>query len=66
MIALGILGLMGCGLSSFLTYKAARHCKDDENDDIFLPFSSVIFTFYPLIITLPEVHYKLMKYTIHT
>ena len=66
MIAIEILGLIGCGISGLLTYKAAKSCKDDENDDIFMPFTSIIFTFYPLIISLPEAHYKLMKYTIHS
>ena len=64
MIAIELLGLLGCAFSSMLTFRAARHCKL-ENEDIFMPFTSILFTFYPLIVSLPEAHYKLMKYTIH-
>jgi hypothetical protein len=29
MIAIELLGLVGCGLSSLFTYRAAKHCKDE-------------------------------------
>ena len=49
----------------FLNIATARlgHANIIHGDkDIFFPFSSMLFIFYPLLIYLPEAHYKIVIY----
>ena len=34
-----------------------------EDKELFIPPTSVLFIFYPIIIALPEAHYKLINYS---
>jgi hypothetical protein len=59
-----LLKLGGIALSftlNLLFSHTGHHWTEDP--DFFLPPASILFTFYPLIIALPEAHYKLINYS---
>jgi hypothetical protein len=42
---------------------AGSNTGTSDDRDCLLPITSIYFTFYPLIISLPEAHFKLIRYT---
>lgn len=64
MSLLEITGLVICIPANLLASTVGRYCSVGEDRDLLLPLSSVFFTFYPLVISLPEAHFKLINYTL--
>lgn len=64
MVLIEIAGLAICFPANLLANFVGSHCENPEDKDLLLPFASILFTFYPLIISLPEAHFKLIKYSV--
>ena len=57
--ALGLLGVIPANLAaSFFGFRTRK----SRDYDLILPLCSMAFTFYPLVISLPEAHFKLINY----
>ena len=62
MVVVELSGVALCfGLNLLMSHKGHTYKEDKE---LFLPPTSVIFLFYPIIIAIPEAHYKLMNYSL--
>lgn len=61
MLLLEIGGLAVCFALNLLLSRTGHKWKEDR--DFFIPPASILFTFYPLIIVIPEAHYKLINYS---
>jgi hypothetical protein len=62
---MSVLAIGYFAISIFLNIGASRlgHISVVSGDkDIFFPFSTMLFLFYPLLIYLPESHYKLTTF----
>lgn len=62
MIFLPILGFSLIGSVNFYSFIKGYKNYTTGDKDILYPFSSFIFFFFPLLIYLPEVHYKLTNF----
>lgn len=60
-----LIGCASCALLNILTSKIGYNSIFTGDKDILLPFSVMIFIFYPLLIYLPEAHYKFLTYGTH-
>jgi hypothetical protein len=56
------LGLLICIALNILSSRYGYSNIITGDKDILLPFSIMIFLFYPLLIYLPETHYKVITY----
>ena len=56
-------GLALCLPANVLGVYVGANTGTSEDRDCLLPITSIYFTFYPLIISLPEAHFKLIRYT---
>ena len=56
------LGFLLCILLNILISRIGYSNILTGDKDIFLPFSAMTFLFFPLLIYLPEAHYKLTVY----
>lgn len=61
MVVLELGGLALCFVLNLLSSRKGHLWKEDK--ELILPPASFLFTFYPIIIALPEAHYKLIKYS---
>lgn len=61
MLLLEIGGLAVSFTLNLIVSQTGHHWKEDR--DFFIPPTSILFIFYPLIIALPEAHYKLINYS---
>lgn len=59
---LQIIGFSACAVLNTLTSKLGYNNIFSGDKDISLPFSAMIFLFYPLLIYLPEAHYKFIVF----
>jgi|JI10StandDraft_1071094.scaffolds.fasta_scaffold55807_1 hypothetical protein len=57
------LALLGSTCLNIVTSRFGYSNIFTGDKDILLPFSLMIFLFYPLLIYLPETHYKIIKFT---
>jgi len=63
MILLQLSGLAVSILANFLASHFGNKSKSSMEVDLLFPFTSLLFMFYPLIVSLPEAHYKLINYS---
>lgn len=59
---LELIGFGACAALNILTSKIGYNNIFSGDKDILLPFSIMIFLFYPLLIYLPEAHYKFLAF----
>ena len=57
------LALIGSTILNILSSRFGYSNIFSGDKDILLPFSLMIFLFYPLLIYLPETHYKMIKFS---
>jgi hypothetical protein len=62
MIILPLLGFTLIGSLNFYSFLKGFKNYLTGDKDILYPFSSFIFFFFPLLIYLPEAHYKITKF----
>ena len=62
MILLNAFYMILCSLASALSALFGFSNVTNGDRDILLPFSSMIFVFYSLLIYLPEAHFKTVKF----
>ena len=62
MVLLELGGLVACFGLNVVFSRIGHFWKEDR--DFFIPPAAILFTFYPLIIALPEAHYKLINYSL--
>lgn len=56
------MGFAICSGLNILTSRIGYNNIFSGDKDILLPFAAMIFLFYPLLIYLPEAHYKFIVY----
>ena len=61
MVLLEIGGVAVC-FTLNLIFSHQGHCWKEDRD-FFIPPAAILFTFYPLIVAIPEAHYKLINYS---
>lgn len=59
---LQILGFIICATLNIFASKIGFKNIYSGDKDILLPFTMMLFLFYPLLIYLPEAHYKFIVY----
>lgn len=59
---LQLIGFSICATLNILTSRLGYSYIFSGDKDISLPFSAMIFLFYPLLIYLPEAHYKFIVF----
>lgn len=64
MVLLELAGVAVCFVVNSLISRRGFSLKHSEEIDLLLPFTSIVFMFYPLIISLPEASYKLNNYSL--
>jgi len=62
MIVLPLFGFALIGSINFYSFTKGYSNYPTADKDILYPFSAVIFFFFPLLIYLPEVHYKITNF----
>jgi hypothetical protein len=58
-----IFGLAFSLFGNFISSSYGFKNTGSQDKDLLLPFSIFIFLFFPLLISLPEAHYKLVNYS---
>lgn len=62
MFLLGLIGLGISFISNLLASNSGYKNYHGGDKDLLLPMASLIFVFYPIVISLPEAHYKFINF----